>query len=251
MLNKEKIERAAAEIKASSPLSVFTGAGISVESGIPPFRGEDGLWSKYNPEDFSFQSFLERPKSSWELYREIFYSLFEKTGPNLAHKIIAEWEKKGWLQSVITQNIDGLHEEAGSRTVFKIHGTYKELICIECGNIIPFKKSFLEQLPPSCDKCGGLLKPNFILFGENLPEKDYEKSLQAARNSRVFLVIGTTGEVFPAGRIPEVASRNNSLIVEINTDKSSYTANITDIFLQGKATTVMEKLNEIMLENDF
>ena len=242
----DSIKEAVSVIENSEHISVFTGAGISVESGIPPFRGENGLWKKYDPEKFTLVNFYENPEASWELCKNVFYDLYKKVEPNQAHEILANWEKKNIIESVITQNIDGLHQNAGSKKVFEFHGTYQELICTECKQIIEFEKSLIQNLPPECNNCGGLLKPNFIIFGEDIPQDAYKNSLKEAHQADVFLVIGTTGEVMPACSIPEIASREGADIIEINIEKSKFSNNITDIFLQGKATEILDKMDNIL-----
>jgi len=247
----DKITKAAKLIKDSDHITVFTGAGISVESGIPPFRGEDGVWNKYDPGKFSIDYFYENPEHSWKLIKEVFYKLYKETEANKAHKILAEWEEKGVVNSVITQNIDGLHQRAGSKEVYEFHGTTSELVCLSCHKKFNLddKEDSLElltKLPPKCPECSGILKPNFIFFGEGIPKKAYKLSLEETKKADLFLVIGTTGEVMPAALIPQEASSKGAEIVEINVKASNYTNNITDIFLKGKATKVMENLNRII-----
>ena len=243
VIDSRELDRAVNLLENSKHTAVFTGAGISVESGIPPFRGEDGLWNEYDPDCFTIEEFRNNPAESWQINKEVFYETFKKTSPNQAHKILAKWEEQGLLEVVITQNIDGLHREAGSRNVVNFHGTSDELKCMKCAQIYPYKNELLEELPPTCVQCNGILKPNFIFFGEGIPQKAYQASLKEAEIADLFLVIGTTGEVMPACMIPRLARREGADIVEINTDKSNFTNTITDIFLQGKATEVLMKLD--------
>ncbi|MDZ7671501.1 MAG: NAD-dependent deacylase [Halanaerobiales bacterium] len=235
-------------LKQSKHTTVFTGAGISVESGIPPFRGEDGLWEKYDPYFLHINYFLNNPKKSWELNKKLFYSMFSECKPNRAHRVVADLEKKGYIDAVITQNIDNLHQEAGSKNVYEFHGTYKKLVCMECEEKVDFKKKYLKDLPPRCDKCNGVLKPDYIFFGEGIPQKAYQASLREAEIADVFLVIGTTGEVRPASIIPNIASENGATIIEVNIEKSNFTDKITDYFLKGKATVVMDELYEKLIK---
>lgn len=246
---KDVFKKTAELIKKSDYITVFTGAGISVESGIPPFRGENGIWNKYDPSKFSIDYFYDHPKKSWELIREVFYDLYGKAKPNLAHKIIADWEKEGIIEAVVTQNIDGLHQKAGSNKVYEFHGTTSRLICLDCGKTIKLENknlSLIDDISPRCTKCKGILKPDFIFFGEGIPEKAYNLSLKESKNADLFLVIGTTGEVMPASFIPQKASAAGAKILEINVKKSNYTKTITDFFLKGKATQIMKKLNRIL-----
>ncbi len=236
------INKAVEIIREAKRVTAFTGAGISVESGIPPFRGENGLWNKYDPVFLDINYFLKNPKKAWILIKEIFYDYFGEAKPNEAHKALAEMEKLNYLQTVITQNIDNLHQEAGSNKVYEYHGTSKNLICMDCNNNILSSNLDLKTLPPKCNQCGGLLKPDFIFFGEPIPELAQTKSILESKNSDVFILIGTTGEIMPASMVPYLAKENNAKIIEINISKSNYTDSITDVFLQGKATLIMSDL---------
>jgi len=239
---KRLILKAAELLNKSSYTTGFTGAGISVESGIPPFRGETGLWSKYDPIVLDIGYFHSHPLESWKVIKEIFYDFFGKAKPNKAHKVLASMEKTGTLKNIITQNIDNLHQEAGSREVYEFHGNSRELVCTKCGKRFTMGDINLDNLPVTCDACGGLVKPDFIFFGEGIPTLAYEKSLEAAQKAELFLVIGTTGEIMPASQIPVIAKNNGATIIEINTEPSNFTHSITDIFLQGKASEMMESL---------
>ena len=235
---------AARLIKNAGRVTGFTGAGISVESGIPPFRGEEGLWSKYDPGCLDINYFHAHPKEAWEVIKEIFYDFFDAAQPNAAHRGLALMEEKGLLQTVITQNIDNLHQEAGSREVYEFHGNSKYLVCLGCGHRYHVSEADLAQNPPSCIKCGGLLKPDFVFFGEAIPEEAHTRAIHEARVSDVFILIGTTGEVMPASFIPPLAKQNGAAIIELNIEPSNYTHQITDIFLQARATEAMTRLVE-------
>ncbi len=151
----------------------FTGAGISVESGIPPFRGENGLWSKYDPNVLDLGNFQLNPIESWKVIKEIFYDFFGKAKPNTAHFVLAEMETKGFLKSIITQNIDNLHYEAGSKEVYEFHGNSRMLVCPYCSNKSIAAETDLIEIP-LCNHCHAVLKPDFIFFGEGIPEA-YQK----------------------------------------------------------------------------
>ncbi len=222
----------------------FTGAGISVESGIPPFRGSTGLWSKYDPVVLDINYFHTNTNDAWKVIRELFYDFFGKAKPNPAHKALAEMEKRGILKALITQNIDNLHQEAGSKEVYEYHGTAQTMVCTECASKYHSSDIDLSVLPPLCKKCNGVLKPDFIFFGEGIPPEAAQKSAEAAENADVFLVIGTTGEVMPASMLPQIAKQNGAKIIEVNVENSNYTNHITDVFLQGKAGNILPKLLE-------
>lgn len=236
------VKKAVDVIKQASRVTAFSGAGISVESGIPPFRGENGLWNKYNPTFLDINYFRLNPLKSWKLIKEIFYDFFGKAEPNLAHIGLAKMEKAGYVKAVITQNIDNLHQLAGSKEVYEFHGNSRELLCMRCNKIYPVTDFSLDRLPPHCPNCGYVLRPNFVFFGEPIPEPARSKSFKKAEISDVFLVIGTTGEIMPASQIPYYAKQNGATIIEINIEPSNYTNHITDIFLQGKATEIVTKL---------
>ncbi len=240
---KTKIERAAAALKKAKHAVVFTGAGISVESGIPPFRGRDGLWSRYDPRLLELHYFYREPRESWRVLKEIFYDFMADAQPNPAHTAIARLEEYGVVKSVITQNIDNLHQLAGSQTVYEFHGSVRNLICTECRRRVEARSVSLDSLPPLCPECRGLLKPDLIFFSEMIPENVSRKAFEAAEKSDVMLMVGTTGEVMPAALIPHTAKdRNNALIIEVNPEESLYTSPLTDIFLQGRAGEILPQL---------
>jgi len=239
---KNDIQAAAKLITNSKRAFAFTGAGISVESGIPSFRGEDGLWEKYDPIFLDINYFKENPEQSWKLNYQVFYKFFNKSKPNLAHQILAKMEESNFIQGIITQNIDSLHHQAGSKNIYEFHGNSRNLICIDCKSKTKFQKEILENIPPYCNKCGGILKPDYIFFGEPIPEPARTMSFNEAELCDLLIVIGTTGEVQPAAHIPYIAKRNGADIVEINIKPSLYTEDISDLYLEGKATEIMEKL---------
>ena len=244
MTEKELTKKAAELIKNSKYCIAFTGAGISVESGIPPFRGETGIWNKYDPNLLELSYFKQNPEESWTAIREIFYEFMGKSEPNKAHKVLADLEKQGILKAIITQNIDNLHQEAGSKKVFEFHGNAKKMICLKCAYSQEVKESDFNTIPVVCPKCGGLMKPDFIFFGEGIPREAYNGSITAARNADVCLIIGSTGEVMPAAMMPYEAKQAGATIIEINPDKSQFTDSITDIWLKGKAGDILGKIEK-------
>ncbi|WP_292663676.1 NAD-dependent deacylase [Nitratifractor sp.] len=234
-------DTAAQWIEGSRHAVAFTGAGISVESGIPTFRGPEGLWSRYDPKVLDLGYFYEHPRECWKVIKEIFYDYMgAKARPNAAHRFLAELEKAGKLEGVITQNIDNLHQEAGSWKVVEFHGTAQTLVCTECGERTPFTEHDLEDLPPLCKKCGGLLKPDFIFFGEAIPPAAYQESLKLLEKADLLIVVGTTGEVMPASMIPYEAK--GAKVIEINVEPSAYTHTLTGLFLQAPATQAAREL---------
>jgi len=228
-------------IRASNSIVAFSGAGISVESGIPTFRGDGGLWSRYDPKILDLDFFFQNPKASWKAIREIFYNYMgERAKPNSSHKFLAKLEEIGKLKGVITQNIDNLHQEAGSKRVIEFHGTAQKLLCTKCRKKFDFREYDLNSLPPLCRECKGLLKPDFIFFKEQIPPFAYQESLKLLQNANLVLIIGTTGEVMPASMLPYEAK--GAKFIKINIEPSSYTNSLTDIFLQDRATIASKKL---------
>ncbi len=239
MFEKE-IKKAKDIIINSNRVVFFTGAGISVASGIPAFRGENGLWSKYDPIVLDLQYFISNPVESYRIIREIFYRYMQNIKPNPAHYAIAEM---GY--SIITQNIDNLHQEAGSLDVVEFHGSAKRFICLDCHSIYDQSGINLDVLPPTCKKCGGLLKPDFVFFGEPIPQLAYKQSLALSSVCDVMVLVGTTGEIMPASQLPYTAKDNKAVIIEINIEKSNYTNSITDIFINDKAENVLPLLADL------
>jgi len=237
-------KEAAKIIKSAKRCTAFTGAGISVESGIPPFRGKHGLWNKYDPQIFDIQYFYDNSEHSWKVIRDIFYDLFGKVKPNAAHYALAELEANSLLNAVITQNVDNLHYDAGSKTVHEFHGSLKTIVCLKCRAKYKISQIDLNILPPLCEKCSGTLKPDVIFFGEAIPEPAQTNSFNETKKSDCFILIGTTGTVAPANMIPMSAKANGAKIIEINPVKSEYTNSVTDVFIEDKAVHAMETLME-------
>ncbi|GAH06292.1 unnamed protein product, partial [marine sediment metagenome] len=173
--------------------------------------------------------FLAHPKKSWCLIKEIFYDFFGQATPNDGHYALAEMEKKGYIKSIITQNIDNLHQKAGSTNVIEFHGTSRRLTCLDCNNNYN-STEFIKESPPYCPRCNGLLKPDFVFFGEPIPQDTYNKSINETSLADLFILIGTTGEIMPASTIPFIAKENGAKFIEININKSKYTNSIVDIF---------------------
>ncbi len=236
---------AAKLIRDSNYTVAFTGAGISVESGIPPFRGPTGLWNRYDPEILDIGYFTRHPESAWKRIKEIFFDFMQNTRPNEAHRFLAWLEAKGKLEGTITQNIDSLHQKAGSNNVVEFHGTASCLECMACKSRYKAEHVSLETLPPVCMKCWGVLKPDFVFFGEPIPHAAYQRSIDLCERAEVMLIIGTTGEIMPASRLPFIAPPGCKFI-EINIEPSNYTDRLSDVLLQDKATVASRKLLEAL-----
>lgn len=241
-----KIQQAATLIRKAKYAVAFTGAGISVESGIPPFRGENGLWNTTDPIFLEIGFFNKKPLQSWQKIKEIFYDKLGDAEPNIAHKVLAKMEKRSFLEAIITQNIDHLHQKAGSKYVYELHGTYKQLVCMECSSEYDMSFADLNYLPPTCFVCKGILKPDMVFFNEPIPHFAKKRSFEEAAKADVLLIIGTNAEVLPAARIPEVAKENGAKIIEINIQPSHLTHTVTDIFLETKATEALLAIGEYL-----
>jgi len=215
--------KAADLILQSRRLVVFTGAGISTESGIPDFRGPSGLWSRFDPDDFTIDKFLssiDSRRKQWYIFKEGLMT--DKAVPNAAHIAIAELHKMGKLNCVITQNIDNLHQKAGvpDDKVFELHGNMQWAICLECGRRYSFSdiKARLDSGEdiPDCSTCHGMLKPAIVMFGEQLSYDVLEEAGRRARASDLFIVIGSTLVVYPAAYMPQYAVQSGARLVIIN-----------------------------------
>lgn len=237
-----KIEKIKNLISTSKHLIAFTGAGISVESGVPPFRGENGIWNKYDPKLFDLDFFTKNPTRSWELLKDVFFKFIGIVEPNEAHYALSKLEKNNFLKAIITQNIDNLHHKAGNKNIIEFHGNTRDAICQRCNKKYEISKINLKILPPKCPKCKNILKPDFVFFGEQIPAKAYKDSITHTYKADVVIIIGTTGAVFPAAQLPIEAKKNGATIIEINISESKYTEHISDYFLQGKASEMMELL---------
>lgn len=238
---------AAARVLAEANMTVaLTGAGISVESGIPPFRGKGGLWEKFDPMTFAhIDAFRRDPKTVWQVLLKTLSDTLVKARPNKAHKGLAELERRGCMRAVITQNIDGLHQQAGSREVIEFHGSMAHHRCQNCDQEIRSKHVDLAELPPRCE-CGGVLRPEIVFFGEAIPTVALNNSEQFARMCDAMLVVGTSATVEPAASIPRIAKQHGARIIEINPDPTPLTNAISDITLMGPAGAMMTRLVEAL-----
>ena len=242
-MNDDLINKTARAIHRSNKVVAFTGAGISVESGIPDFRGAGGLWEKYDPSEYAtIEAFHANPQKVWRMLREM-GSLLESSRPNPAHLALSRLEDMGHVRSVITQNIDSLHQEAGSKRVIEFHGTHKKLVCLSCGRIYDRGEVQMEILPPRC-RCTGVLKPNVVFFGESIPWGAHLEAQQEAKNCEVMLVIGTSAVVSPACDLPVMAKGNGAVIIEVNLEETPLTRHISDWILIGSASFILQSVVE-------
>jgi NAD-dependent deacetylase len=217
-----------------------------VESGIPPFRGVNGIWSRYDPGVLDIDRYRSYPDETWPVINEIFYQYFAKAKPNTAHFFLARLQQGGLLKALITQNIDNLHQDAGSTDVIEYHGNSQYMICTYCGERRKVVEPLVTKEAPRCSNEGALMKPDFIFFGEPIPKEAAARSMTEAQQSDIMLLIGTTGEVMPASMIPKMAKQAGATIIEINTAETAFTESVTDLFLKGRATEVCGLLQQEM-----
>ena len=240
-------KKAAYQLRQSRYAIVLTGAGISVESGIPDFRSEEGLWSKYDPMEFGhILSFQSDPAKVWGMLLEM-DQLLTEAEPNPAHYALAHLEEQGIVRVVVTQNVDSLHQRAGSRRVVEYHGHNRTLTCNECRQRFSRETVSLENLPPLCG-CGGPLRPDYVFFGEDIPRQAYQEAQAAAHDCDLIMVVGTSATVAPASYLPLIAKKRGAFVLEINPSKTDLTFQLTDLHIAesaGKALpAIIDALNK-------
>jgi NAD-dependent deacetylase len=243
-MDHKLIQRAARDILQSKKTIAFTGAGISVESGIPDFRSAGGLWEKFDPEEYAnIHAFHTNPEKVWLMLKDMF-SLIMEAKPNPAHIGLADLERMGYLSSVITQNVDGLHQAAGSRNVIEFHGTHRTLSCLKCSTTLDGASLKMEDLPPRCSRCSTLLKPDVVFFGEPIPWEAQVMSLKESKSCSAVLVVGTSAVVYPAASIPVTAKERGAMVIEINMEPTPLTNWISDYLILGAAGEIIPAIVE-------
>ena len=219
----------------------FTGAGVSAESGIPTFRGKGGLWEKFKVEELATpEGFFRNPAKVWEWY-DMRRKAIAEAQPNEAHILMAELERECGDVWVITQNVDGLHQRAGSRKVIELHGNIWRVRCLECGATYYEYRTPLPEYPPRCKECGGMLRPDVVWFGEPLPVDALERAWELAKAADFFVVVGTSGLVYPAAHLPYVAREGGAYVVEINLEETPLSS-IAHEVIRERATVGMRRL---------
>lgn len=227
-------------LKQARSVAVLTGAGVSAESGVPTFRGNNGLWKQYRAEDLATSGAFDRdPKLVWEWY-DWRRSLIAHAQPNAGHRALVDLESRVPSFALITQNVDGLHELAGSHNVFRLHGSIWNVRCLACERELEDRRAPLPEIPPRCE-CGGLLRPGVVWFGEPLPAKVWQDAEKAAREADLFLLIGTSAVVYPAAGLAQIAKTSGARVVEINIAESALSDEI-DQFLQGPSGELLPQL---------
>ena len=244
-----KIPRVLIEkLRDADGVVVLTGAGISAESGVPTFReAQTGLWSKYDPQELATPSaFINNPGLVWDWYKWR-RELISKASPNLGHSVLANLENIFSKFTLITQNVDGLHQRAGSRKVIELHGNLARARCWENGHLFNSWEEAGDE-PPACSKCGSILRPDVVWFGESLPRQTLTLANEASVNCDIFFSIGTSALVHPAASLALIAKRNGASIIEINVQTTPLTPD-TDFFLQGSAGKVLTELEKALFDS--
>ncbi len=253
------VEEAAEACRSARKAVAFSGAGVSVESGVPDFRSPEGIWARFPIEEYgSIDDFLDDPEKVWNLFRAM-GALLVGAEANPAHLALGALEKGGFLEGVITQNIDGLHQAGGSRRVIELHGDHRTLQCVFCGEVTPLPEDLLSgDRVPACARCGHALKPNVVLFGEGVRKLDEVAALVSGCD--LLLVVGTSAQVYPAAGIPAAVKGEGGRVFEFNTEPTALTygeamglmwgapsAGMTDYFFQGPAGVSLPALAEAVL----
>ncbi len=243
------IHRAGGLLRGAERVVVFTGAGISADSGIPTYRGAGGLWSEYDPDKYAnINYFRKDPAYYWRFFRDVRYPALEGAHPNEAHGALAALERSGKLEAVITQNIDGLHAEAGSQRVLELHGNTRRFLCEQCGELHGLTavwQRLQETLPPPCPSCGGGLRPDVVLFGEMLPEGVLREAVDVARNADVMLVVGSSLVVQPAAGLPVLTMEHGGRVIILNVGETPLDS-VAAIKIDAGAADVLPQLAAIM-----
>jgi NAD-dependent deacetylase len=246
----KETEQLAQLIIGSEKVVVFTGAGISTESGIPDFRSPGGIWSRYDPEDFTIHKFLSGPAARRTIWKmSIEGGLLTEAEPNLAHHAIAELHRLGKLDCVITQNIDSLHQKAGvpEEKVFELHGNMQWVVCLSCGRRFPMPE-VLQRIRdgmevPDCPDCRGILKPDAVFFGEALPQETLREAIRRAQNCDLMIVIGSTLVIYPAAYIPTYATEAGAKLAIVNLTPTPFDQH-AEVVIRGKAGDIMSRVME-------
>ena len=236
------LDSLARDLKKSRHVVAFTGAGISSESGIPTYRGEGGVWNTYDPDRYAnIAHFRQNPSYYWNFFKDVRYPVLKKAKPNRAHTALAELEKMGKLESVITQNIDGLHQEAGSTRVIELHGTTRIIHCVDCSQEYVFDDVFAlleKELPPLCKKCRGILRPAVVFFGESLDPEVLQLAYDEVNSCDFLLAVGSSLVVYPAADLPVRAKQAGAMLAIVNIDPTPLD-DMADFIIHGQAGRVL------------
>ena len=246
------LQNTVAALKKSAYGTAMTGAGMSAESGIPTFRGPEGLWTKYGePDDLGYEKFIMDPQKWWEArlnedYMPEMKKALAEAKPNPGHKALTRLEKMGLIKHVITQNVDGLHGESGTTQISEMHGNNHLLRCIECEARFSYDDISFSILPPLCTSCGGYLKIDTVMFGEPIPKSTLENIKKEVGKTDLMLILGTSGLVQPAASLPIMAkSTNNAILIEINPERSAL-SDFCDIVINEQTGTILPRIVDLL-----
>ena len=242
-MNVQYSERLLQKLVQAEWVTAFTGAGVSAESGVPTFRGADGIWAHFKPEELAnMDAFMRNPSLVWEWYAHR-KRVIAEVQPNPGHAALVRMEQLYPEFALITQNIDNLHRRAGNTRIYELHGNIERNYCIGCGKRYSNSEVLAQSGVPRCTDCDKAVRPDVVWFGEQLPEDEWEHSVRAAQSADVFLSIGTSGIVYPAASLPQIAKRSGAYLVEINPEPTPLT-DVTDEFLPGLSGTILPLLVE-------
>ncbi len=248
----DALEIISSGIRDSKYVVAFTGSGISAECGIPTYRGTDGLWKKYNPSIYANISyFLQDPSYYWNFFREVRYPLLKKAKPGKGHLALAEMEAGGILRTVITQNIDGLHQEAGSSSVIELHGTTKVIFCMNCSHEYSMDEAYallMDRCPPLCPECQGNLRPAVVFFGESLDPQVLRAAFQETGKCDFLLVVGSSLVVHPASEIPVAVKRKEAFLAIINKERTALD-HLADAVIHEEAGRILPQIVQNLKSN--
>ena len=238
------VECLARLLRERQPCVVLTGAGVSTESGIPDFRSRTGIWTRYDPMEYAtIDAFRRDPVKVWDFYAKRL-GVLREARPNAAHLALAELERRGLVRAVVTQNVDRLHELAGSRALVEVHGSLRTSSCRRCREVVAFEEvvRLLEDAPaPSCPRCGTILKPDVVMFGEAMPEREIERAFELAASAGLILVVGSSLEVYPVASLPQETLDAGGDVAIVNLGPTPYDR-VAAVKIDGSAGEVLQAL---------
>lgn len=250
-MDERELEFAAGAIRDADSVIALTGAGVSTASGIPDFRSEDGIWTEHDPREFHVSRFHADPEGFWRDRAELVEDLFGDVEPNAAHEALADLEAAGELDALITQNVDGLHHAAGSEDPVEVHGNGRRVVCTGCNrrqDADPvFERVGEGTVPPTCEHCGEVLKPDVVLFGEPLPEHALFRAQTLSESADAYLVVGSSLTVEPAASLPRTAAERGATLVVVNLDETPL-SDRAEYDFRADVTEALPRLADAVLE---
>ncbi|MFC7154942.1 NAD-dependent protein deacylase [Halomarina halobia] len=247
-MDEDELRFAAGALADAERAVAMTGAGVSTASGIPDFRGPDGVWTRYDAEDFHISRFEADPEGFWDDRIALVEELYgDGREPNRAHEALAALEREGHIEGVITQNVDGLHQAAGSDRVVELHGNGERVACVDCGATDGLDAARADDLPPRCRRCGGLLKPDVVLFGEQLPDYAWYQAHAMAQRADAVLVVGSSLSVEPAASLPREAAARGATLVVVNRERTALSGRAEYDF-RADATEALPRIRDALAD---